>query len=216
VDQLTDPQVLSGGELLHMPRARRLRLISALSVTLLAVIGVSACGGIAGEAVVEVNGTPITKAAFDHWMGVAATASKASAASKSSVLAYLISADWLIGEASSLGIRLSDAEVRREFVKDKVAQFPEVAKFEAYLKSSGESVSDLLLSVKLHLLGEKVEQRAVKGKSAAQQQAAFTAFLKQFKKKWAAKTECAPGYIVADCKQYKPPKASRIAKPPKG
>ena len=41
---------------------------------------------------------------------------------------------------------------------------------------------------------------------ATQQQAALSAFVKGFKKKWTGKTECRAGYVVMDCKQYKAPK----------
>ncbi len=40
------------------------------------------------------------------------------------------------------------------------------------------------------------------------QQAAFSKFVKEFKKKWKAKTDCRSGFVVEDCKQYKAPKTS--------
>jgi hypothetical protein len=231
--------------------------IFALAMTSLAVFGLCACGGITSDAVVEVNDTPITKAAFDHWMRVAATPSStdtngqtvvpeppdyatcvanlaASAARlekgkkapekselkarceqqykalESSVLNYLISADWVIGEGASLGIKLSDAEVKREFVKEKTAAFSQAAKFKAYLRDSGESVSDVLLSVKLRLLGQRIEQKLIDRKPAKQRRAAFNAFVARFRKKWKAKTDCRPGYVVEDCRQYKPSTRSSL------
>ena len=47
-----------------------------------AVVGLSACGGIPGDAVVQVNGSSITKATFNHWMAVAASSSTGSTGSK--------------------------------------------------------------------------------------------------------------------------------------
>jgi foldase protein PrsA len=44
--------------------------------------------------------------------------------------------------------------------------------------------------------------------AATQQQEALSKFVKEFKKKWMAKTDCRTGYVVADCKQYKAPKTS--------
>ena len=41
---------------------------------------------------------------------------------------------------------------------------------------------------------------------ATQQQAALSSFVKNFKKKWTAKTDCRGGFVVQDCKQYKAPK----------
>ncbi len=48
---------------------------------------------------------------------------------------------------------------------------------------------------------------------ATGQQSALSKFVKEFKKKWMAKTECRTGYSVADCKGYKAPKSSGTAKP---
>ena len=52
-----------------MPRA--LRIIPALGAVLFALVGLSACGGIPGDAVVSVDGNSITKDTFNHWMSVA-------------------------------------------------------------------------------------------------------------------------------------------------
>jgi foldase protein PrsA len=41
---------------------------------------------------------------------------------------------------------------------------------------------------------------------AQQQQSALSSFVKGFKKKWTAKTDCRAGFVVVDCKQYKAPK----------
>src|ERR1700680_2309134 len=53
----------------------RNRCISALRAVLFAFIGLSACGAIPGNAVVQVGGNPITKTTFSHWMSVAAASS---------------------------------------------------------------------------------------------------------------------------------------------
>ena len=44
---------------------------------------------------------------------------------------------------------------------------------------------------------------------ATQQQTALSSFIKNFKKKWTAKTDCRAGFVVMNCKQYKPPKAPK-------
>jgi foldase protein PrsA len=43
--------------------------------------------------------------------------------------------------------------------------------------------------------------------TATHQQTALSKFVKNFKAKWKAKTDCRAEYVVADCKQYKAPKA---------
>jgi len=83
---------------------------------------------------------------------------------KQEVLGFLISSEWVIGEASHLGVKVSDAEVKKEFEKIKSQQFPKPAEFEKFLATSGQSVSDLLLRVKLNLLSSKIQQKIAKGK----------------------------------------------------
>ena len=193
--------------------SKTLRSISALSAVLFALVGLSACGGIPGNAVVQVGGSPITKTAFDHWMSVAAASNATSATEKpavpeppnytaciahlaavspkpakgqsapttkqlkseceqqykslqTEVLGFLISSQWVLGEASSLGVKLSDKEVKKEFTKIKDTQFPKASEFEKFLVSSGQTVSDLLLRVKLNLLSQKIQKKIVakKGK----------------------------------------------------
>jgi foldase protein PrsA len=367
--------------------SKSFRLISALGAVFFVSLALVACGGgIPGNAVVQVNGTPITKAAFEHWIGVAASSSAGATTAakpvapdppsytaciahlqatapkpvkgqsaptpaalktqceqqytqlKQEVLGFLISSEWVIGEGSSLGVKVSDKEVKTQFEKIKTQQFPKPADFQKFLATSGQSVSDLLLRVKLNLLSSKIQQKIAKGKgtvtkaeiakyykenstrfgvpekrsveiiltkaeaaaksakkevqsgksfasvakkvsidptskanggllpavvkgqeekaldtaifsaskgvlsgpvktpfgfyifevksttpgsqqtlaqsessikqqlTATQQQTALSKFVKEFKKKWMAKTECRSGYMVADCKGYKAPK----------
>ena len=87
------------------------------------------------------------------------------------VLGFLISSNWVLGEASSLGVKVSDAEVKKQFEKIKSTQFPKAAEFEKFLQSSGQTVSDLLLRVKLNLLSSKIQQKIVKEKSKVTQAA---------------------------------------------
>jgi foldase protein PrsA len=85
------------------------------------------------------------------------------------VLGFLISSQWVIGEAKSLGVKVSDAEVKKQFVKIRTQQFPSAAEFEKFLKSSGQTVSDLLLRVKLNMLSQKIQQKITKDKSKVSQ-----------------------------------------------
>lgn len=195
------------------------RWIPALCAVLFALAGISACGGIPGDAVVQVGGKPITKTTFTHWMGVAAASTSATsegAPSKSvipeppaytaciahleatqpkpakgaaaptraqlksqcetqykslqqEVLGFLISSEWVLGEAESLGVKASDSEVKKRFSQIKEQQFPKPAEFEKFLASSGQTVSDLLLRVKLNLLSSKIQQKIVKSKANVSQ-----------------------------------------------
>jgi foldase protein PrsA len=85
------------------------------------------------------------------------------------VLGFLISSSWVLGEASSLGVKVTDKEVKKQFEKIKTQQFPKPAEFQKFLATSGQTVSDLLLRVKLNLLSSKIQQKIVKQKSKVSQ-----------------------------------------------
>lgn len=196
--------------------------VAALGAALLVGVTLVACGGgIPGNAVVSVNGTPITTSTFNHWMQVAAGSSasgtttgqkpvvpdppsykacvahleatapkpakgqpKPTAATykaqceqqytalKQQVLGFLISANWVIGEAEAQGVKVSDTEVKKQFGQIKSQQFPKEADFQKFLSSSGQTVSDLLLRVKLDMLSQKIQQKVTKdaGKKPSEQE----------------------------------------------
>jgi foldase protein PrsA len=91
-----------------------------------------------------------------------ATCEQQYTALKQQVLGFLISANWVIGEASDQGIKVSDAEVEKKFKELKQQQFPKAADFQKFLTSTGQSVPDLLLRVKLNLLSQKIQQKVAK------------------------------------------------------
>jgi foldase protein PrsA len=261
------------------------------------------------------------------------------------VLSFLLSAQWVLEEAKSLGVKLTDQQVKKQFSSIVKQQFTKAGEFQKFLRSSGETVSDLLLRVKLNMLSQKIQQKIIKSKStitpaqaekyykenksrygtpekrnveviltkteaaaksakkevesgksfasvakrvsidsaskgnggkltevvkgeeakaldeaifsepknvlagpvktpfgfyvlrvtaitagtqqpfsqvkesikaqlgATHQQEALSKFVKSFRKKWTAKTDCRSGYVVADCKQYKAPKGSKATTP---
>jgi foldase protein PrsA len=200
---------------------KAVRFIPALGAVFLALLGLSACGSsgsIPGNAVAKVDETPITTAAFKHWISVAAVATSSGALNqvkpvapeppaytaciarlkgvaevelkakalktlpteaklKSScetqyksftqeVMAFLLSSQWVLGEAQSLGVKLSDAEVEKQFLKIKTAQFPKAAEFEKFIANSGQTVSDLLFRVKLNMLSSKIQAKVAKEKKS--------------------------------------------------
>lgn len=85
------------------------------------------------------------------------------------VLGFLISSAWVLGEAESQGVKVTDAEVKKQFEQIKNQQFPKPEEFKKFLATSGQSVSDLLLRVKLNLLSSKIQQKVSKEKGAVSQ-----------------------------------------------
>lgn len=103
---------------------------------------------------------------------------------KQEVLGFLISADWVIGEASEQGVKVSDAEVEKQFSTIKKQQFPKEADFQKFLANSGQTVSDLLLRVKLNLLSTKIQQKISKNAGKKPSQKEVQAYYEQHKQQF--------------------------------
>jgi foldase protein PrsA len=76
------------------------------------------------------------------------------------VMQFLVSAEWVLGEAKKQGINVTDKQVIQQFQMIKKQQFPTDAAYQAFLKQSGETEADLLLRVKLELISTKLRAKA--------------------------------------------------------
>jgi foldase protein PrsA len=212
--------------------------IAALGAVFITALTLTACGGggIPGNAVVSVNGTPIANTTFNHWMAVAANANAGATAAgqtapkavvpdpptykaciahleatapkpakgqpkptattlktqceqqftslKQTTLSFLISGNWVIGEASEQGVKVTDDEVKKQFNQIKNQQFPKEADFQKFLASTGYTISDLLLRVKLNLLGSKIQQKVSKDAGKKPTQKEISAYYEQHKSQY--------------------------------
>jgi hypothetical protein len=148
----------------------------------------------------------ITGAAFSHW---AVVAQKSEGSSKhrlsasevmKQAMSFLISSDWVLGEAADLNIHVSEGEVRHTFDHLRAQQFPKKKEFKAFQKQSRQTVADLLFRVRLNLLSTEIQRQVLAGHHGAHsQQRALKRFLHDFKLKWEAQTYCDLGYAVTDC-----------------
>jgi foldase protein PrsA len=213
--------------------SKSIRWIAALGAVFFAAGGLAACGGgVPSGAVVQVNGQAISKTTFEHWLGVAASASAAALpgqkapkpvvpdppsytnciahlkeiepkpakgqqprteavlktqceqqykALQQQVLGFLISADWVIGQAGEQGVNVSDKEVEAQFNKLKKQQFPKEAEFQKFLASTGQTISDLLLRVKLSMLSTKIQEKVTKDAKKAVNEAAVAKYYDEHK-----------------------------------
>jgi hypothetical protein len=115
-------------------------------------------------------------------------------------MGFLISADWVIGEARDLNVHASPAEVRRTFNRTRKAQFPKQSEFQAFLGRSKETVTDILLRVELDLLSQHLQRRVVAGVHGVHKKhEALKHFVSDFRKKWTAQTYCTTQYASQDC-----------------
>jgi parvulin-like peptidyl-prolyl isomerase len=75
---------------------------------------------------------------------------------KERALTSLISVEWVTGEAAEDGLGVSDNEAKRLLTETEHKQFANEAEFQKYLKTSGQTASDLLSAIRLELASEKI------------------------------------------------------------
>jgi hypothetical protein len=163
-----------------------------------------------GTAVATVEATPIAQATFAHWLAITAAlsdqhghdASTSNAALKDKVMGFLLTSEWVLGEAAALGINVSEAEVHKRLEEVQKKQFKKPSELQEYLTKNHETMADLLLRVKLELIESAISRKVTATKhTAAEKKASLASFQAQFQSKWKAKTSCAAGYVTGDCKQ---------------
>jgi hypothetical protein len=118
-------------------------------------------------------------------------------------LQILVSYAWTRAEAHAHGIDVTDREVQRRWVQLEPERFPTEAIFTRYLRYTGSTVGDQLFHLRFNLLSERLGHKllAEGGLPRAKK------FYSEFARRWAAKTDCSPGYVIPECKQYKGPEA---------
>lgn len=157
-----------------------------------------------------VGSEPITEAMFQHWNAIAAAdASKRPPSNRQAseahkllveVMDFLVSADWVIGEAHDLGVRITRSEVRRAFNRLYRRQFYTQHEFQVFLKQTKQTVQDILLRVELGLLSQRIQRYAVAGhRGTRSKERAIKEFNSNFRRKWTSQTYCTLKYAVQDC-----------------
>jgi foldase protein PrsA len=87
------------------------------------------------------------------------------------VLALLIQAEWLQGEAEDQGVKVSEGDVRKNFEQQKKQAFPKEADYKRFLKTSGFTEQDALFQVRLSVIQNKLREKILKGKDKVTDQA---------------------------------------------
>jgi hypothetical protein len=155
-----------------------------------------------------VGSQAITGATYRHWETIAKAASETSpkdtpAAAReltSQVMGFLISADWVLGEANALRVHVSIGTVRHKFTELRKQQFPKSSAFRAFLRKSHQTVRDLQLRVQVNLLTQLIQKHVTAHhRGSTDQQRALSNFVQAFKIRWKAQTYCQAEYAVADC-----------------
>ncbi len=110
---------------------------------------------------------------------------------------FLIRADWYIGEADRDGIAVSKGEVHRAFEREKRQQYQTEKQFRQFLRSTGQTVADILYRVRLNLVFKLLQTRFhITGSQSTTQ----TRLDRLLAKRWRPATDCRARYAVSsDC-----------------
>jgi phosphatidylethanolamine-binding protein (PEBP) family uncharacterized protein len=156
----------------------------------------------ASDAVATVAGVPISKAGYSHWLAVEQKLGAAGSPSHQA-LGFLITSEWVLGEASARHLAVSEAEVKQRYAQLVRQSFPKAGSLQKYLAKSGETEADLLARIKIELLASRIAAKITAGRSAARHAAMLSAFEQSFQAHWRSVTSCGVGYVMEDCKQYR-------------
>jgi foldase protein PrsA len=83
---------------------------------------------------------------------------------KQQVLQFLISSEWIQGEADQQKVTVSDAEVDKQFETTKKQSFPKPADFDKFLETSGMTLDDIKFRVRLDALSNALRKKITEGK----------------------------------------------------
>jgi hypothetical protein len=155
--------------LYHKADSRRVprqtgRLLASAAVAVAVATVFAACGGVQHSVVVRVGQVAITRATVEHWMSATAGGQVSADPRKRQALrrqtiSFLISSQWLLGEATADHLRITQAEIDGQLAKTKKVSFPGgAAELHEFLKTTGQSLADLILEAKAELAAAKIRQ----------------------------------------------------------
>jgi phosphatidylethanolamine-binding protein (PEBP) family uncharacterized protein len=153
------------------------------------------------DAVAYVAKTPIPKVSYEHWVAIETTGGVTTNAAHRA-LGFLITSDWMLGEAAAQHLALSESEVTKRLAQIEKQSFPKAGALQKFLTKSGETKADLLAIIRVELLKSKIVAKVTSGKGSTQTKAVLANFEKGFQQHWKVLTTCDPGYVMEDCSEH--------------
>jgi len=85
---------------------------------------------------------------------------------KGTVMELLITSAWIDGQASAMGIEITDEQVNKELAETKKQAFPTEKGYQDFLKSSGETEADVKGRIKVDLQSQAIRDQIVNSVAA--------------------------------------------------
>lgn len=122
------------------------------------------------------------------------------------VMQILITFQWLIGESAARGVKVTQREVADRYARFSRERFPRDGELQKYLAATGESLSDEFLRMRMDMLSNRLLRQAeAEGETAAERLRAIEKLFNGLPSRWVPKTNCGPGYVAPNCRQYHGP-----------
>jgi hypothetical protein len=120
----------------------------------------------------------------------------------------LIGFRWIRSEAIERGIVVTREETDRSLRRQRRQSFPRRRDFRKFLRSSGQTIEDIRIRVRIDILSNRLRRQVTRGAATPQeQQARLDEFVAAFRSKWRRLTVCRPPWVVDDC-------GSRVSRSP--
>ena len=134
--------------------------------------------------VATVGPMDISAATYARWYAVADSPEQGGGGTageiREQVMQFLITGDWLEGQAAAQGIHVSESAIAAQFKTLVQQQFPKRGELGAFLRSSRMTIPDLLYRIKLDMLSTAIQQSITTTPTTAQIAAYYAANLSQF------------------------------------
>ena len=159
--------------------------------------------GSSSHAVASVAGVPLSKPLYEHWAAIERAHGATPAKAGQAALGFLITYEWVLGEAAARHITLSEAQLKARLAQLDKQSFPKAGSLHRFMASSQESEADLLAILRVGLLRNRIAARLTAGQTPARATAVLAAFQKAFREHWRRYTACAAAYVMEDCSEFK-------------
>ena len=121
-------------------------------------------------------------------------------------IGYLLSAQWVYLEAKEQGLHLTDAELRREFLRYRKEAFGSPQAYAKYLDERGMVLSDTLYQLRRNVfVTDLLPKTQARAKQIGGGLKTYGRIVLERYRRLIAKTSCKAGYVMEDCNEYQAP-----------
>lgn len=125
---------------------------------------------------------------------------------KAQALTFLLSVQWSMAEGAEHGIKVSQAELQKEFENRRAQTFPTDADLHRYLEERHWALSDVFYQLKRNILVKRILPAfEAKVKKAGGGEAVYARLALERYKRQISRTTCKPGYVAPGCSEYRGP-----------